>query len=75
MTGLECALCAWAFYRGRHQRTARYKHPSRAHALQTQGHRAAYVAAARFYIQEARRLGWRGSFRQAVLDQAFDKFG
>ena len=70
LTGLECALCAWSFYRGRHERTRTYKHSrSRARAEQTTGHRAEYVRAARFYIREARRLGWRGSFRGQVLSR------
>jgi hypothetical protein len=67
LTGLQCALLAWSFFRNRHSTRALFKSGKRKD--QRVSNYARYTADARHYAREARRLGWRGSIRRAVLEQ------
>jgi hypothetical protein len=65
MTGLDYALCAISFYRGRHKRPTRTRRgePSE-YAIRRKFLRDVWMA--RYYISEARRKGFRGSVLQAI---------
>lgn len=67
LTGAEAALCAFSFFRHRHDRAPLYKRANRRHhQRQTRALFADYVRLSRQYIKDARAAGFRGSFMQAA---------
>lgn len=73
LTGLQAALCAYSFYRGRHVYKDRTKAKERGRKIHS-ARRIKDLSASgerrrscRYYIRLARSAGWRGSFIEAVL--------
>ena len=65
--GLEKALCAVSFFRHRNDQVRRFRTGRRRHQRVT--NRSRCVQLARQYIQDARKLGWRGSITEALSGQ------
>jgi hypothetical protein len=67
MTGAHHALCAYSYFRHRHDRVKRFKRARKPnHQRQFVSQFGQMVRMARFHIVEARKLGFRGTFIQAA---------
>ncbi len=64
--GLASALCAYSFFRSRHNKRPLYRR-SRKKNVVLVSQRDEMVSMARHFIRKARTEGWRGSFRNAIL--------
>lgn len=67
LTGAQCALIAWGFFRNRHGGKPRFKRSKRRSGDRVSCYRD-NVQMARLYIRRARAAGWRGTIPQAAQE-------